>query len=148
MAYISKMADRRVKQCEIWESGTLVTHIWISHFTCRFKAINFGVIRCIILKMSCKSKMSGHRAKRTEIWDSGTLVNIWCTSYLVMFKVIWGSFGAPDSKWPIIRKRLVVDRNSEIWESGTLVKIYGVHLTLQGSRSFGGHSVRYSQNVC
>ena len=58
------------------------------------------------------SKMAGHRGKRSEIWDLWTIViNIWVTFELVGFKVIWGSFGALVSKWPVSRKWLVLERN-------------------------------------
>ncbi len=45
-------------------------------------------------KTSVIWKISNHRAKRSEIWDSQLLVEyIWHTFDLVLFKVIWGSFG-------------------------------------------------------
>ncbi len=37
--------------------------------------------------------------------------HIWGTFDLVVFKVILGSFGAFVSKWPISRKRRVLERN-------------------------------------
>ena len=62
--------------------------------------------------MACKSKTAHHRAKWSEIWDSWILVTyIWGTYDLVVFKVIWGSFSALVSKWPVSQKGLVVERN-------------------------------------
>ena len=44
-------------------------------------------------------KMAGRRSKRIEICDSGILVTyMWCTFYLVVFKILLGSFGALVSK--------------------------------------------------
>ncbi len=46
--------------------------------------------------IACISKRRHCRAKWTEIWDLGLLIEdtgIWGTFHLVVFKVIWGSFG-------------------------------------------------------
>ena len=64
-------------------------------------------------KMHGILKMAGRKAKRAQIWDSELLAtHIWSTFDLVGFKVIWGSVGAVVLKWPVSRKRLLVDRNS------------------------------------
>ena len=56
--------------------------------------------------------MDGRIAKRTEIWNSGALTtHIWGAFDVVVFKVIWGSFGTFVSKWLVNRKRLVIERN-------------------------------------
>ncbi len=50
---------------------------------------------------------TGGRTKRSdsEMEDGGTC-SIYM-GYLVGFKIIWGSFGALVSKWPVSRKRLL-----------------------------------------
>ena len=53
-------------------------------------------------------EMVNGRVKQTEIWDLGALniQHIWGTFDLYMFKVIWRSFGALVSKWPVPQKWL------------------------------------------
>ncbi len=53
--------------------------------------------------------------------DTDTICYIWATFEPVVFKVILGSFGALFSKWPVTRKRTLVERNSEISASLILV---------------------------
>ncbi len=79
-------------------------------------------------KMSNILKRAGRRAKRGEIWDSGTQVTFtWRTFDLVVFEVILGSFGALCLKWPVTRKRLVVERKRVKFETlGQLLYIYRV----------------------
>ena len=80
-------------------------------------------------KMCDILKTAGRRANRSEIWDSGTLVKyMWCTFDLIVFKVIWRSFGAAlVSKWHLTRKRLVVERNGVKFETlGHLLHLYRV----------------------
>ena len=58
--------------------------------------------------------MAYRRVKRSEnkIWDLGGVVTyIRGTFYLLVFKIILGSFGALVSKWPLTRKQLDVVRN-------------------------------------
>ncbi len=77
-------------------------------------------------------KITGRRAERSEIWDSGILVmHIWCNFDLVVFKVIFGSFGGFVSKCTVSQKRLVGLRakRNEIWDSLILWQIL-VNLTL------------------
>ncbi len=41
-------------------------------------------------------EIDNYRVKQTEIWDSGVLVEHICKNFdLALFKVIWGSIGAP-----------------------------------------------------
>ncbi len=54
------------------------------------------------------SKTAGRGVKLTEILDSN---NIWDTFNLVMFKAIRKAFGSLVSKWPVTRKRLVIECN-------------------------------------
>ena len=62
--------------------------------------------------MACNSKTAGRRAKYSEIWDSGVVViYIWGTFDLLVFKVIWGSFIALDTIWPVAQKWLALERN-------------------------------------
>ncbi len=69
-------------------------------------------------KMCDILKRAGLRAKRSEIWDLGTLVTyMWCTFDLVVFKVILVSVGELVSKWPVTRKRLVIERNRVKFET-------------------------------
>ncbi len=94
--------------------------------------------------MDCNSKTADRRAKQNEIWLSGVIVIcIWGIFDLLVFN--FGSFGALISKWPITRKRLVVERNGVKWGSrGQLLHAYEVPLTFECSRSFGGHSAHLS----
>ncbi len=100
-------------------------------------------------QMACLSKTAGLRAKLSEIWDSETLVtHIWITFDLVGFNVILGSLGALFSKWPVSRKRLVVEQNgSEVWDSGSVViHIWGT-FDLIVFKVIWGHSVRLSVDL-
>ncbi len=68
--------------------------------------------------MVCHSKRAGCRAKWSENRDSGNLLtHIWGTFDLVVFIVIWGSFGALVSKCN--SKTAVIEQKSVMWESGT-----------------------------
>ena len=53
--------------------------------------------------------MANRGARLSEIWESGVLVEhverIWGISALIVIKVIWGSFGALVSKWPLTQKK-------------------------------------------
>ncbi len=72
-----------------------------------------GVICCTCLKMACNSKADHFRVKAKGI-ETGARVlveHIWCTFDLVVFNVIWGSFGAPVSKWTVSLKWLTVKQN-------------------------------------
>ncbi len=70
--------------------------------------------------MACNSKPASRRAKRTDILDSGTLVtHIWGTFDLAMFNVILGSLNTIVAKWPVTKKRMVVEQNGLIfWTRG------------------------------
>ena len=82
-------AGRRAKWTKIWDSGTLVTHMW-----CNFDLVVFKVTLGSVgarLKMACISKTARRRAKRSEIWDSWILVTYILGMHdLVVFNVIWG----------------------------------------------------------
>ncbi len=55
--------------------------------------------------------MVGHRPKRGEIWDSETLATQLLGSFdLVVLKVILEAFSILVSKFPITRRRLVVEQ--------------------------------------
>ena len=54
-----------------------------------------------LFQTGLKSKMIGRRVKLIEIWNSGALaLHIWGTCDLVVYKVIWGTFGVLVAKWP------------------------------------------------
>ncbi len=85
-----------------------------------------------IYKMCDIVETGGHRVKRTKIWDWGTLVtHVWCTFDLVVFQVILESCSALVSKWPVIRKRLVVEQNGVKFETRVdTSNTHGAHITL------------------
>ena len=111
MACKSKKVGRRGKQTEMWESGcgSQLYEIPFNLLVCK---VNLVIIQGTFLKLACDSKMAANRAKWSEICDSGDVtISIWGTFDLLVFKVIWGSFGVIVSKWPGTRKRLAVERN-------------------------------------
>ena len=62
--------------------------------------------------MACIWEIAGRRAKLSEILDSGVVVIcIFSTFDLLVFKVIFLSFGALLSKWPVTQKRPAVEQN-------------------------------------
>ena len=67
MACNSKMASRRAKRNEIWESWVVVMCIWGTFDLLVFKVI-LETFRAR-LKMASKLKTAGRRAQRIEIWD-------------------------------------------------------------------------------
>ena len=69
--------------------------------------------------MGCIGKTAGRRSKQSEIWESGVVV-YGVPLHLLLFKVIWRSFDAFVSKWPVTGKCLAVERNWEIW-TGVIV---------------------------
>ncbi len=77
--------------------------------------------------------MAGFRAKQTEIWHLGILVTHICgVTLTLVFKVIWGSFGAFVSKWPVTQNGWSyseTERNLRL-EDKSDTYMYGVHLTL------------------
>ncbi len=67
--------------------------------------------------MACNSNTPSCRVERIESWDSAVVVIcIWGTFNLSVFQVIWVSFSAFASKWPVTRKRVAV---SECYQSLT-----------------------------
>ncbi len=74
-----------------------------------------GILKFKIKKKIMKNiemwqwQMANRGARLSEIWESGVLVEhverIWGISALIVIKVIWGSFGALVSKWPLTQKK-------------------------------------------
>ncbi len=104
MACNTKTAGRRGKWSEIWDAGTLLTHIWDTYDLVVFEVI-LGSFQCICLKITGNSKTAGRRAKLTDIWDPWTqVIHIRGTFDLVGLKVIFVSFGTLVSKCPITQE--------------------------------------------
>ena len=85
---------------------------------------HFEAIRCIGLKMACKSKTATSlKAKMIEIWDSGVIEqHIRGTFDPVVLKVILESFSAHVSNWLLTQKRLSVEKKKRLnLISGALV---------------------------
>ncbi len=97
----------RARRSEIWDSGTLVTHMWCTFDFVVFKVIlgSFGVL---VSKWPVSRKRLAVEQKSSEIWlgDSYTYIGYFD---LVGVKVNLGSFGAFVSKWPVFQKRLVIE---------------------------------------
>ena len=96
MASNLKMAGRRTKGIEVWDSGMLGNCILGTSdlLVCKVILGSFG--ECTFLEMACNLKMAARRAKRIEVWDSGAVVvTTWDNFDLVVFNIILWSFGAP-----------------------------------------------------
>ncbi len=102
----SKIAGPWVKRVEIWDPiTTYMRHLWPFSIQCQLE-----VVRYTCLEMPCSSKSVDHKAKGIEIGDLGEFVeDIWGILTLVVFNVIWGSFGALLSG--PYTKRLAVEQN-------------------------------------
>ena len=100
LANILEMVSHRAKQCEICDSGVVVTCIWDT-----FDLLVFQVILgsfSALAQNGHNSKTVSRRVKRSEIWDSLLAVTcVGCTFDLLVFKVIL----------PITQKRLAVEQN-------------------------------------
>ena len=105
---ISTTADRRPN---LGRTDTTNTYFYIRYlWPCSVYGM-VGVIGCISMTTVPNSKTVGGRAKRTEMCDSETqLIYIWGTFDLVVLPVILGTLV---SKWPVPRKRLVIERNAQ-----------------------------------
>ena len=108
--HIMETAGRRGKRNKIWDSGTLVTHMW-----CTFEPSSVqGHLRSFgacVSKWPVTPKWLVIEQNGVKFETRGQLLcNIgWFDS--VGFKVHLGSFGALVSKWPVSRKGLFVERN-------------------------------------
>ena len=66
----SKMADRRAKGSEIWDTGVVVGCIWGTFDLVLFKVILGSFLSlyiCTFLIVACNSKTTSRRAKRGEM---------------------------------------------------------------------------------
>ncbi len=70
MASISKMAGRRAKTTEIWESGILVTHIWGTFDLVGFKVI-LGSIGALMSKWPVSQKRLVIKQKGLKFENQG-----------------------------------------------------------------------------
>ncbi len=58
--------------------------------------------------------MAGRRTSQIKNWvlgDTCKLTCAWDAFGLLVFKIIWGSFGALNSKWPVTRTQLAIEQN-------------------------------------
>ena len=123
MACNSKTAGRRAKKgSEIWQTVIELLRMW--GWLTFYCSTSFRVIRCTCLKLACNLKTASHE-RNNEIWDSRVhmgsrstcIFNVYVVTFdLLVLNAILGSFGALVSKWPVTRKRLVVECNIEIWD--------------------------------
>ncbi len=75
----AKIAGRRAKRSEIWDSwGTCIITYMGAPLTV-YCSMSFGVICCICLNMAWNLKTTDRRAKPKELWDSQVLTCIWGT---------------------------------------------------------------------
>ncbi len=118
MACNSKIAERREKVSEIWDSWILVTHIWGTFDLVGFKVI-FGVIRCTCLKMALSQKRLAVEKHRVKCGDCNTYRGyIWPSRVQGYFRVI----RCTCLKMAYISKTAGRRaKRSEIWDSGARV---------------------------
>ena len=89
---------------EMWDSSTRVADFSKGPVT--WKRLD---IRCICLKLTCdlielacNLESTDTRAKQTEIWDIlWDIFKIYMGTFVLVFKIIWGSFRALVPTWPV-----------------------------------------------
>ena len=109
--FIMQTAGRRAKRTKIWDSGTLVTHMW-----CTFDLV---VFKFSLRSFGARVSKRPVTPKRLVVERNGVTFET-RGQFLYKYRVIrryrvqgkfLGAFSALVSKWPISRKGLVIERN-------------------------------------
>ena len=102
MAFDSKMAGRRATRSERWVMDNSNTNKG---------TLDLGSFGALVSKWL----VTEQNGVKFEI--RGEVIHIWGTFDLVVFKAIWGPFGALVSRWPVSQKWLVVERDGVKFET-------------------------------
>ncbi len=119
MACSSTNAEKREKRSAIWDSGILVTCIWATIDLLLFKIIGGYLVHlsqnalnsetAVCIANSVENLNNNNNNNNLGFVVTSRVYGV--TFDLVVFQIIWGSFSAHVSKWPLSQQRLAEEQN-------------------------------------